>query len=219
MKKIKHKILFLCIFCTSFVALWAQQYDTTLVQLTGVALQSGTKNTVPFVSVNVRGTSRSAIATPFGFFSIVARKGETIQIFGIGYRVKSYTLPKNLKGNTHFVTLSLEIDEVALPEALVIGIPSRENFKSDFLALNTESTLEARIRENLDPERVELIRNSMRMDGTENTAYYLRQQAAKTYYTGQSAPQNIFNVFAWGEFMKAVKRGDFKKKKRVIEED
>ena len=37
--------------------------------------------------------------------------------------------------------------------------------------------------------------------------------AGKTYYAGQIPPMNIFNPFAWAEFVKAWKRGDFKKKK------
>ena len=49
-------------------------------------------------------------------------------------------------------------------------------------------------------------------DGREATNYYLRQGAAKAYYAGQAPPQNIFNPFAWAEFIKAWKNGDFKKK-------
>jgi hypothetical protein len=40
----------------------------------------------------------------------------------------------------------------------------------------------------------------------------MRQASQKLYYSGQIAPQNIFNPFAWSEFIKAWKRGDFKKK-------
>ena len=49
-------------------------------------------------------------------------------------------------------------------------------------------------------------------DGREASSAYLRKAASKLYYNGQAAPQNIFNPFAWNEFIKAWKRGDFKKK-------
>ncbi|MEI9934132.1 MAG: hypothetical protein WDM71_04630 [Ferruginibacter sp.] len=39
---------------------------------------------------------------------------------------------------------------------------------------------------------------------------YLNAEAGKYYYSGQAAPQNIMNPFAWGQFIQAWKRGDFK---------
>ena len=42
---------------------------------------------------------------------------------------------------------------------------------------------------------------------------YLKSEAQKYYYAGQAPPQNIFNVFAWAQFIEAWKRGDFKRKK------
>jgi hypothetical protein len=39
-----------------------------------------------------------------------------------------------------------------------------------------------------------------------------RQNSARLSYAGQVAPMNIFNPFAWNEFIKAWKRGDYKKK-------
>ena len=49
-------------------------------------------------------------------------------------------------------------------------------------------------------------------DGKEAANRYLTQQATKQYYSGQIPPMNIFNPFAWNEFIKCWKRGDFKKK-------
>jgi hypothetical protein len=54
---------------------------------------------------------------------------------------------------------------------------------------------------------------SLPNDGREAINYTLRQRANASYYTGQLPPQNIFNPFAWSQFIKAWKRGDFKKKK------
>ncbi len=53
----------------------------------------------------------------------------------------------------------------------------------------------------------------MAMDGDENADYYMRQEAAEFYYDGQIPPMNIFNPFAWAQFIKAWKNGDFKKDK------
>jgi hypothetical protein len=53
---------------------------------------------------------------------------------------------------------------------------------------------------------------TMPADGREATARYMRQNAAKLYYSGQVPPMNIFNPAAWSEFIQAWKRGDFRKK-------
>jgi hypothetical protein len=50
------------------------------------------------------------------------------------------------------------------------------------------------------------------MNGREANNYYFKQNQKKFYYNGQLPPQNIFNPFAWSEFIKAWKRGDFKSK-------
>jgi hypothetical protein len=54
--------------------------------------------------------------------------------------------------------------------------------------------------------------SSLPSDGREASNQYMRQRSNKLYYSGQVAPMNIFNPFAWSEFIKAWKRGDFKKK-------
>ena len=54
---------------------------------------------------------------------------------------------------------------------------------------------------------------SLPADGKEAVNYALRQTANKATYAGQIPPMNILNPFAWQQFIKAWKRGDFKKKK------
>jgi len=49
-------------------------------------------------------------------------------------------------------------------------------------------------------------------DGAGATAMQFRNIANRATYAGQMPPQNIFNPAAWAEFIKAWKRGDFKRK-------
>jgi len=50
------------------------------------------------------------------------------------------------------------------------------------------------------------------MDGSMNYRNYMDQQVGRLYYRGQAQPIPLFNPFAWAEFVKAWKRGDFKRK-------
>jgi len=67
-------------------------------------------------------------------------------------------------------------------------------------------------RKNNDAATRRALVANMPVDGREASNRYFKQVANKAYYTGQTPPQNIFNPFAWAEFIKAWKRGDFKKK-------
>jgi len=40
----------------------------------------------------------------------------------------------------------------------------------------------------------------------------MRRYSQSLYSAGQTQHMRIFDVFAWAEFFKALKRGDFKKK-------
>ena len=86
-------------------------------------------------------------------------------------------------------------------------------FKQAFLSLELEETDTDRALKNLEREYLKEMGESMAMDANENTNYYLKSEAQKYYYAGQAPPQNIFNVFAWAQFIEAWKRGDFKRKK------
>ena len=52
------------------------------------------------------------------------------------------------------------------------------------------------------------------MDGALNFKWQQQQIQSKIYYNGQYAPNSLLNPFAWARFIKAIKRGDFKKEKK-----
>jgi hypothetical protein len=51
------------------------------------------------------------------------------------------------------------------------------------------------------------------MDGTENFNQQMKQYAQSQYWAGQSQPIQLLNPIAWAAFFKALKNGDFKKRK------
>ena len=67
-------------------------------------------------------------------------------------------------------------------------------------------------RQNTEESKRRILSKALPADGGEATSYSLRNNARRYYHAGQAPPQNIFNPFAWNEFIKAWKRGDYKKK-------
>jgi len=194
----------------------AQRIDDTtgVVQLSGLLLteENGVLEPLPYVNIFVRGTQRGTFSSFDGFFSIVARVGETVIFSSIGYKEVEYMIPDTLPGNRYSIIQVLDRDTVWLPETVIYPWPSREHFKLEFLAMETQTPLEARLAENLSDRAIAQLILYLPSDGNENTDLFLKQQAQSYYYEGQFKPINVLNAFAWADFVRAIKRGDYKKK-------
>ncbi len=147
-----------------------------------------------------------------GVFSIVVLKGDQIEFTSIGYKPKLVTIPKNLEGNQQSIIQLLVEDTIYLPATIIKRRPSREQFERDFLNNPLpDDNLEV-ARKNTNAATLAAMARVLPRDGREASNNYLKQIAVKSYSNGQLPPQNIFNPLAWAEFIKAWKRGDYKRK-------
>jgi hypothetical protein len=103
-------------------------------------------------------------------------------------------------------------DTIYLPATIIKPRISREQFERDFVNTKVPDDDITIARSNSNTVTRRILMATLPADGREASNQYLRQASNKLYYSGQVAPQNIFNPFAWNEFIKAWKRGDFKKK-------
>ena len=188
-------------------------FKDSVVQLYGVVMTADSLKGLESVSVVVRGQNRGTITNDKGVFSIVVFKGDQLEFTSIGYKPKTITIPSNLEGNQQSVIQLMVTDTIYLPATILKPRPSREQFERDFLATQIPDDNLTIARKNNSVATRRILMSTLPTDGREAGNRYLRQNANKYYYAGQAAPQNIFNPFAWAEFIKAWKRGDFKKKK------
>ncbi len=190
--------------------------DTSgVIQLSGVVVsdETGFLQPLPYVNIYIKASRRGAYSSNDGFFSLVGRVGETVVFSSIGYEDVEFLIPDTLTSNRYSMFQIMTKDTILLPETVIYPWPSREHFKLEFLAMDITSGLEERVNANLSDQAMAEMIAFLPADGDENVDFYLREQAAAYYYEGQIKPQNIFNAVAWAKFIKAVKRGDFKKKK------
>ncbi|MFM7840066.1 MAG: carboxypeptidase-like regulatory domain-containing protein, partial [Chitinophagaceae bacterium] len=101
---------------------------------------------------------------------------------------------------------------VYLPVTIIRPRPTREQFERDFVNVPMPDDEYEVARKNTEEGKRRILSRSLPSDGREGGNILLRNAATRYYYYGQSPPQNIFNPFAWNEFLKAWKRGDFKNK-------
>ncbi len=194
---------------------WSQvsPYRDSVVQLYGVVMTADSLQGIPSCSVIVEGKGRGTITSYDGVFSIAVMKGDRITFSSIGYKNRSIQIPLNLTENQYSVIQLLVSDTAYLPATILKPRPSREQFERDFVNNTLSDDMYETARKNTDEATRRLLIASMPADGREAVNYQLRQQANKAYYSGQLPPMNILNPAAWADFIKAWKRGDFKKKK------
>lgn len=189
-----------------------ENFKDSVVQLYGVVMTADSLRGLPAVTVMVKGTGRGTLTNNQGVFSIVVLKGDQIEFSCIGFKDKITLIPKNLEGNQYSIIQLMINDTAYLPAAIIKPRPSREQFERDFVNTKVPDDDIEIVRSNNDVATRKVLMATLPADGREASNQYMRQRASKLYYSGQIPPQNIFNPFAWNEFIKSWKRGDFKKK-------
>jgi hypothetical protein len=189
-----------------------ETFKDSVVQLYGIVMTADSLKGLESVSVMIKGQNRGTITNNKGVFSIVVLKGDQVVFTSIGYKPKTVLIPANLDGNQHSIIQLMVTDTIYLAATIIKARPTRAQFERDFLNTEVPDDYIAVARKNNSAATRKLLVASLPTDGRESSSQYLRQNANKAYYAGQAPPMNIFNPFAWNEFIKAWKRGDFKNK-------
>ena len=184
----------------------------SVVQLYGVIMTADSLQAIPSASVIIEDKGRGTFTNDHGVFSIVVLKGDKIRFSCVGFKDKTISIPFNIEGNQLSVVQLLVTDTAYLPATIIKPRPTRSQFERDFVNTDVPADQYEIARQNNDEAKRRFLLATLPQDGREAVNTLFRQQAAKYYYQGQQPPMNILNPFAWAEFIKAWKRGDFKKK-------
>jgi hypothetical protein len=205
--------LFFLLFTPFTLKAQFETFKDSVVQLYGLIMTADSLKGLPAVSVMVKGQNRGTISNDQGVFSIVVLKGDKVEFTSVGFKPKLVEIPRDIQGNQYSIIQLMVTDTVYLPATIIKQRPTREQFERDFVNTKVPDDDLEIARQNNNVASRRLMMTSLPADGSEASAQYLRQRSQKMYYSGQVPPQNIFNPVAWAEFIKAWKRGDFKKKK------
>ncbi len=210
----RHLLILLVVSIIAPFAAHAQfeKLKDSVVQLYGIVMTADSLKGIPSVSIVVKGQNRGTVSNEQGVFSIVVMKGDQIEFTSVGYKAKLVDIPRNIEGNQYSMIQLLVIDAEYLPATIIKPRPSKEQFERDFVNIAIPSDAIEIARQNNDETKRRILAKALPSDGREASNMMLRNNASRYYYYGQTPPQNIFNPFAWAEFVNAWKRGDFKNK-------
>lgn len=205
----------LVIFALFSCAIAKAQEESKPIQFSGVVVtedENGDIIPLPYTNVSILNTSRGAVTEIDGFFSLVAEQGDTIVFSRIGFKKVEKVIPDTLSKTFYSWYQVLSQDSVLLAEAVIYPWPSREHYKLEFLALNVDNEMRKLAEANIAQSVLEELAVTVRPDGRESYGHLVEQQWNAYRYNGQFQPTQLFNPLAWQKFIKAWKRGDFKRK-------
>ena len=197
----------------AFLRVAAQQQTVSkdsVVQLFGVVMTADSLRAIPAASILVKGTGRGTLTNDQGVFSIAVLPGQKIRFSVVGFKDHEITIPSKVVDNQYYVIQLMVTDTAYLPATILRPKPTREQFERDFASTRIPNDQIEIARQNTDEAKRRILLSTLPADGREAVNMQLRQQATRYYYQGQQPPINILNPFAWSEFIKAWKRGDFK---------
>ncbi len=190
----------------------AQVKNTELVQFSGLILTGDSLKPIPFTHIIVANRNKATSSDYNGFFSFVARKGDSVVFSAMGYKKGYFVIPDTVSTKRYSMVQLMSADTILLKETVIYPWPSKEHFREAFIRHRVPDDEMTVAMRNLERMEMRDRARKIPMDGGQNFRQYMQQQTDKLYYYGQTPPISIFNPFAWAQFIKAWKNGEFSKK-------
>ena len=152
-----------------------------------------------------------------GFFSFPLLIGDTCILRSQGFRPQKYIIPDDGRESIS-VVLHMLADTSLLPEVEILPFPTEADFKRAFLELKLPEGDLNRMRRNFDQGLLSRMQYNLGLDAKLNHQYFASQQSFNV--VNQNFIPNttqLLNPFAWGQFIKSVKKGELKRRKEEEE--
>ncbi len=186
--------------------------ESKIVQLSGFVKNSKLQP-LPYAHILIKNTHRGTISNFSGYFSLAVQTNDIIIFSSVGYKKGIFIVPDIINSDNYSIVQILKRDTIMLGETIIYPWQTYKQFKEAFLNLNIPDDDIERAKKNLALQQLQHLMAETPMDGSLNYKNFMQQHYDKMYYAGQYPPINILNPFAWAAFFKALKDGDFKKKK------
>jgi len=203
---------FLVVIATFFSIFAFGQDKGEFVQFSGIVVSEDSLQPVPYCTIIDNQTKRGTTSDYFGYFSFVAKKGDSIIFSSVGYKKNSFSIPDTLTSNKYSLIQIMYSDTIMLKTAVIYPWPSKEQFAKAFVEAEIPNDDYQRAMNNLSRSQLNERMEFTPMDGALNFKWQQQQIQSKLYYAGQYAPNSLLNPFAWAKFIEAWKRGDFKQR-------
>ncbi len=215
--KIQKPLLFLLfsglLVCGVFLEASAQGQQQ-IVQFSGVVVGEDSLSGVPGVHIYVPKAGRGTTSNQYGYFSMPVMEADSVVISAVGFTKQFFIIPEVGTRKSVTVAITLESDTTFLPAIDIFPFPTEELFKEAVLALELPPEYDNnRLRKNMSEDILAQMYRDLPMTGSMNFRNYNNQQFDNMHGRASAGFYNpLLNPFKWAQFIKSIKRGDFKKK-------
>lgn len=210
----KNSLIILLLILTS--SCFAQKNnEKKVIQITGAIVEVDSLKPMPFVHVMVKNGRTGTISDYYGFFSLLAHEGDTINFSSVGYHRNQFIIPDSLTDNSYSIIHVMLKDTILLKEFTIFPWPTRQQFKYAFMNEEIPDNGEERARKNLSRKNLMAAAGGVSLEGSTTYKYELQNRYTKLYQGEGFPPYRILDPIAWSKFIKAWKDGDFKKKENI----
>lgn len=191
--------------------LYAQQSPAgkRLVQFSGIITDKDSSFVVPYVTITNQSRNDQKFAANYkGFFSIVARPGDSLIYHAVGYADQLVVIPESVKDLSYTTMVKMKSEIVYLPAVRVYPWATIEDFTKDFMALKIADDDTEIARKNLSQNSINGMIEYLPRDAGEisTTNFRLDQERALNKNMVPTTP--LLNPFAWGKLMEQIFSGD-----------
>lgn len=127
--------IFLLVAC-SLPVMAQQAADTQLIRLSGTVLSSDSLTPVPGVHVLNNKSKIGATTDEKGYFTISMHRSDTILFSAVGYEIYPFALDASSRSTSPLVQIKLTPRTYELEAVDVFAVPTEDQFKKNFLALD-----------------------------------------------------------------------------------
>ena len=207
---------FIIILILSLISTFSIAQDRDKVLFSGVIVENDSLKPVPYANIIIVNKNLGTMSTIEGYFAFYAQEQDTIRFSALGFEPSFYIIPEMVETERYSIIQVMGRDTLELAETIIYPWPANErDFKESFIHDEIEDDEVVQAKKNL---QISAIQQPKEVIFHETSAAYnfdedMKRVSYEMYYNGQSPPLTVLDPIAWYKFVKAWRRGDFKKKK------
>lgn len=178
------------------------------VQMTGIVITDSLTR-IPFTKIIDLNTRRGVIADYYGYYALVVHPGDTIQFSCLGFKKKLFVVDDTTSLKSFSLVQIMKFDTLTTDPIDVYPWPSREQFATAFVNMESPNDALKRARKRLTPQEMAFVGALMESDGSSSYSSYQQQFMQNQYTRGQQPVNNLLNPASWSEFLKGFGTGKY----------
>jgi hypothetical protein len=182
------------------------------MQLSGM-IKDDLNDAIPFVHVIVKSSERSTVSDQNGLYTIIVEPRDTVFFSCVGYKLHKVAMPASPVNRHINREIRMEIDTVMLKNIVIFPWKTYAEFKNAVVNSELPANEEMEAAQlNIALIQTQVLFNNSNSPNA-NFRNVMMQQFEKNRTYGQSPYYGILDVMAWSKFIRALKNGEFKRKK------